>query len=303
MTENQGDMFNAFYYQTGCGRPYRRDEEWLRSFDAIAARIVEEFHPKTVLDAGCAMGFLVEGLRKRGVEAYGVDISEYAIANVDPSIRPYCRVGSIVEPFQQRYDLIVTIEVVEHMPKEEADKAIANFCEHTDEVLFCSGFQDFKEVTHVNLHPPEYWAAQFARHGFFRDVDFDGSFLTPWTVRFKKNQAPIHQIIMDYERRMDHLFQENAGVRQMNLEQRNSVANMEQELTKLRYISAEQVEQVKERDETIHALIKERDQAVQTLTGQLTAVKNELEAVRASRTFRAAARLRSFLPPFKRPGN
>lgn len=291
MTENPGEMFDAFYYKTGCGRPYQRDEEWLQSFDAVAARIVDEFHPKTVLDAGCALGFLVEGLRKRGVDAYGIDISEFAIANVDPSVQPYCRVGSIVEPFPQRYDLIVTIEVVEHMPKEEADKAIANFCAHTDHIMFCSGFQDFKEVTHINLRPPEYWAAQFARHGFFRDVDFDGSFLTPWTVHFQKRQEPLHRIIMDYERRMDHLIQENASVRQVNIEERSTIGSLEQqintlaeELTNLRQISAAQVERIQE------------------LEAQIANVSHQLEVLQQSRTFRIARRLRSLLPPWKSSG-
>ena len=43
-------------------------------FDWIAERITRDINPKTVLDAGCAMGFLVEGLRARGVEAWGVDV-------------------------------------------------------------------------------------------------------------------------------------------------------------------------------------------------------------------------------------
>src|SRR5690242_6887663 len=74
--------YDAYYYATSCGRPYQRDDVWLRLFDVIADRIVRELRPQSVLDAGCAMGFLVEGLRRRGVEAFGFDISEYAIKNV-----------------------------------------------------------------------------------------------------------------------------------------------------------------------------------------------------------------------------
>jgi SAM-dependent methyltransferase len=224
MVEEPGNVYDAYYYQTGCGRPYQRDEEWLASFDQIAERIVREFNPCTVLDAGCAMGFLVECLRKRGVEAYGIDISEYAISQVHPDIRPFCRVGSIAEPFPQKYDLIVTIEVLEHMPKEEAEKTIANFCQSTNDVLFSSGNRDFREITHFNMQTPEYWAGQFARHGFFRDVDFDATFITAWTVRFRRKNEPIHRIVMDYERQIDWLIQENLGLRQMNLEQKNFLA-------------------------------------------------------------------------------
>ncbi len=72
-------MFDAYYYAHDCGRPYQRDEGWLTFFDQIAKRIIEQFEPKTVLDAGCAWGFLVEAFRNRRVEAFGVDISDYAI--------------------------------------------------------------------------------------------------------------------------------------------------------------------------------------------------------------------------------
>ena len=114
---SNSSFFDAYYYHHGCGcRPYQRDEVWLNFFDQIASRIIEQFDPKTVLDAGCAWGFLVEAFRKRGVEAYGVDVSEYAIQNVHPEMKSYCWVGSVTESFPQKYGLITCIEVLEHMP-------------------------------------------------------------------------------------------------------------------------------------------------------------------------------------------
>ncbi|HEX7975835.1 MAG TPA: class I SAM-dependent methyltransferase [Anaerolineales bacterium] len=178
--------FDAYYYAHGCAAPYERSEALLAFFDGIAKRIASDIQPGTVLDAGCALGFLVEALRKLGVQAYGIDVSEYAIQNVDPAIRPYCWTGSIADPFPQHYDLIVSIEVLEHMPRPEAEKAIANLCAHSDDLVFSSTPFDYKEVTHFNVQPPEYWAEQFARQGFVRDVDFDGSFITPWAARFRE---------------------------------------------------------------------------------------------------------------------
>ena len=128
--------FDAFYYAMGCGSSYDRRGHWLGFFQGMADQIIADLHPKNVLDAGCAKGFLVEGLRNRGVEAWGIDISEYAIQEVFDPIKPYCKVGSITDPFPQKYDLIVTIEVVEHMAAEMGKKAIANMCAHTDRVLF-----------------------------------------------------------------------------------------------------------------------------------------------------------------------
>src|SRR5438105_293935 len=98
---------------------YERNEHWQRFFGTIADHIVNDIGPRTVLDAGCAMGFLVEALRDRGVEAYGVDISDYAISQVRSDVKPYCKVGSITEPLDSKYDLIVSIEVLEHLNPED----------------------------------------------------------------------------------------------------------------------------------------------------------------------------------------
>jgi SAM-dependent methyltransferase len=216
--------FDAYYYQHGLGQPYERNEWWLGFFGRIADRIVADIRPRSVLDAGCAMGFLVEALRARGVEAYGIDLSEYAIGQVHPDARPYCWVGSVAEPFPQRYDLIVSIEVLEHMPQAEAERAVANFCAHADDVLFSSSPLDYREATHFNVQPPEVWAELFARQGLFRDMDFDGTFLTPWATRFRRRDEPPHRLAREYERKFWLLWKENADLRGLMLEMRDQLA-------------------------------------------------------------------------------
>lgn len=208
-----GSSFDEAYYATSCGKPYHRNEEWLAFFGTIADRIVADIGPRTVLDAGCALGLLVETLRTRGVEASGIDLSQYAIAHAHPDVRPHLREGSVAAELEGRYDLIVSIEVLEHMPADEAAAAVANFCRHTDDVLFSSSPLDFSETTHVNVRPPEYWAAEFGRHGFVRDVDFDASFITGWAVRFRRNAEPLHRVVAGYERRHAPLVREGAELR------------------------------------------------------------------------------------------
>ena len=225
---SDGKLFDDYYYAHGCGAPYRRDEGWLAQFGRIADAIVRDIQPHTVLDVGCAIGLLVETLRDRGVEAYGVDVSEYAIEQVHPSVRAYCRVGGATEPFGRRYDLITCIEVLEHMPPEQAQAAIANLCAHADGVLFSSSPFDYAEVTHFNVQPPEYWARLFAQQGFFRDVDVDGGFLTPWAVYFRRQDKPLAQIVGFWQMR-----QESRARAQVNLEQREQLAQQDAELQEL----------------------------------------------------------------------
>ena len=217
-------LFDEYYYAHGCGHPYERSDDWLAAFERMANRIVRDIRPNSVLDAGCAMGFLVEKLRSHQVDAFGIDVSTYAIEQVHKSVQPFCQVGSITDPFPQRYDLIVCIEVLEHMDGADAEQAVANFCQFTDDVLFSSTPYDYKEATHFFVQPPEYWAELFGHHGFFRDVDFDASFITPWAVRFRRRTEPTARIIRDYERRHWLLQKENQDLRALALEMRESLA-------------------------------------------------------------------------------
>jgi len=221
-----GSAFNEFYYRNCCGLPYERNEQWLQFFGVIADRIVSDINPRRVLDAGCAIGLLVEALRERQVDARGIDISSFAIDSVPVPLRAYCRQGSIAEPLGERFDLIVCIEVLEHMTPEEADRALTNFVAHTDDVLFSSTPFDYREPTHINVRMPEDWAEAFARHGFYRDVDFDASFVTKWAARFTRRSVPPSRLVRDYERRFwqARAAEHDARAYSMELQQRLDAA-------------------------------------------------------------------------------
>ena len=197
-------LYQAEYYRTGCGPvPYEQAEHWQPFFDRIADQIVDKFHPRTVLDAGCAMGYLVSALRDRGVEAYGVDLSEYALSKVRPDVRPYCFAGSITEPLPQamprQYDLVVTIEVLEHLTAQDGQTAIANLCAMTDTVLFSSSPDDFTEPTHINVQQREYWARLFALQGFWDDLDSRPDAITSHAACYRRHADHLRQVDL-YER-------------------------------------------------------------------------------------------------------
>ena len=231
-------IYDAYYYAHGCGSPCDRGAQWLGFFDQIAEQITARINPQTVLDAGCGWGLLVEALRKRGVRAYGIDISEYAIRNVHASVQSYCGVGNIAEGVLpaaglgqdqvEHYDLIVCIEVLEHIPFQDTERVIRNFCQHSRDILFSSTPFDYKEVTHFNVQPPEHWAESFARQQFFRDVDFDAAFITPWAVRYRYREENLARLVREYERRFFQLWKENIDLRNLTVEMRQELANSHQ---------------------------------------------------------------------------
>lgn len=219
-------LFDAHYFATGCGQvPYSTTGVWREHFSRIAARIRADIRPSTVLDAGCAMGLLVEHLRDLGVEAEGIDISDYAISSASPHIQPFLRVQSLTQPIAKPYDLIVSIEVLEHLHKPDAEQALANLCQATDDILFSSSPLDYSEPTHFNVQPPEYWAEQFARHGFYRDFDYNADYITDWAVRFRRRQILPHHLAFNYERNLWRTHQQNAELRRKVLDQEWHLGN------------------------------------------------------------------------------
>ncbi len=194
---------------------YEHNAHWQDFFGAIADRLIADFAPKTALDAGCAIGLLVEALRDRGVDAEGIDFSEFAIARSRDDIRSHLTIGSITDPFERRYDLITCFEVLEHLSPQDADKAIANLCAFTDDLVVSSTPMHYRDPTHTNIHPQEYWTERFARHGFIRDVEYDASYIAPWAARYHRSSAPLHRVVADYDRaysRMAFELQERNAV-------------------------------------------------------------------------------------------
>jgi methyltransferase family protein len=212
---------------------YEHNAHWQDFFGSIADRLIADFQPKTSLDAGCAIGLLVEALRDRGVDAEGIDFSEFAIARARDDMRRHLTVGSITDPLQKRYDLITCFEVLEHLSPPDADKAIANLCAFTDDLVVSTTPMHFRDPTHTNIHPQEYWTERFARHGFIRDVDYDAMYIAPWAALYRRSTAPLHRVVADYDRaysRMRFELQERNAV---VLDQMREVSDLRQRVEEL----------------------------------------------------------------------
>jgi SAM-dependent methyltransferase len=201
--------YDRRYYKSGLGPPYDESEpHWTHFFGAVADGIVRQLAPRTVLDAGCATGFLVAALAERGVDSAGVDISDYAIDSAVSGARGRLKVQSLTEPLNGRWDLIVCIEVLEHMPSEDIQTAIDNLCACTDTILFSSTPHDFLEPSHINVQPVARWIAWFAQRGFFRRTDLDTSFLSPWAAVLQKSDPTIVDLAFAYESELAPLREE-----------------------------------------------------------------------------------------------
>ena len=161
--------------------------------------MIRSFRPRRVFDAGCALGFLVEAFWDRGVEAWGRDISHFAVSEVRADLRGFCELGSIADPIKGRFDLITCIEVLEHMPEATAIQAIKAMSAATDRILFSSSPTDLDEPTHVNVKPIIWWLRVFGAEGFAPLMSYDATFVTPHCVVLERvSNPPGEEIVAGY---------------------------------------------------------------------------------------------------------
>lgn len=70
-----------------------------------------------VMEIGAARGFLVKALRMHGLNARGMDISDWAVENCDPAVRDYMSTQFVSG--EKMYDWIIGKDLAEHLALEE----------------------------------------------------------------------------------------------------------------------------------------------------------------------------------------
>jgi SAM-dependent methyltransferase len=125
---------------------------------------------RKTLEVGCATGLTVRALRELGFESYGYDASTWAIQNADPIAKPFLAAGMAQElkvP-DSSHDLVYSIDVLEHLVREDAIKALREMIRVArHDVFFRVGF--LTEQEWASNPNPAGWAANTgdASHCFY----------------------------------------------------------------------------------------------------------------------------------------
>jgi O-antigen biosynthesis protein len=303
MTNAASDnVYGPEYYATHCGPvPYQRScAHWSAFFGSVAEQLIRSFQPRRVFDAGCAHGFLVEAFWDRGVEAWGRDISSYAISEVRPDMRPYCAVGSIAAPIEGRYDLVTCIEVLEHMSEEEAVQATAAMAAVTDRIVFSSSPTDFEEPTHINVRPPLYWLKLFAEHGFSPSLSYDPTYLTAHALILERAPGgPTEQTLSactELVRVRLLCAERDRVIRGLSVQQQTERGRLLDERDRLLDERDRLLEEAADREVAVISRIAQLEQAradIGSIHAELVRVTAEYQSIAGSTSWRITAPLRS----------
>ena len=135
----------------------------------VVANILESWIDfRTVLDLGCGTGIWLKVLRDGGRrQVFGVDFeaNDPADLAVDPDLILTADLGQTLD-LHRRYDLVVCLEVAEHIDAQFADVVVENCTRHGDLILFSAALPGQRGVNHINEQPPQYWVERFQRHGY-----------------------------------------------------------------------------------------------------------------------------------------
>jgi SAM-dependent methyltransferase len=139
-----------------------------RSAEEIVPLIMDLLHPRSVLDVGCGVGAWLEVFRQHGVDdIFGVDGSYVETQTLE--IPAHCFAAhDLTQPLSlsRPFDLVMSLEVAEHLPHTSAETFIASLTRLGPAVLFSAAIPFQGGTHHVNEQWPEYWAAYFQRHDY-----------------------------------------------------------------------------------------------------------------------------------------
>lgn len=136
-----------------------------QAFEALAGEV-----PRSALDVGCGRGTLVRSLQEIGVPTIGVDLAE------DIRYSRHCAIGNAIAlPFAMRFDCLVALDLVEHVPADYQRTLLSELRRVCGRLMFATvpAEGETREMTtehgvlnHYIVQAPDWWAAHFAEHGF-----------------------------------------------------------------------------------------------------------------------------------------
>ena len=139
----------------------------------IAAKVIVPLIRKrlafsSVLDVGCGVGFWLAEFKNCGAtEIFGID-GDWVPTHRLVIPQDNFRVHDLTHPVDigRQFDLVLSLEVAEHIPEACADGFVESLARHGDTVIFSAAIPGQGGFDHVNEQPQDYWIKKFEKLAF-----------------------------------------------------------------------------------------------------------------------------------------
>ncbi|MFN4228302.1 class I SAM-dependent methyltransferase [Parvibaculum sp.] len=140
----------------------------ISSAEVISKIVWKLVEPSSVLDIGCGLGGWLAAFKSLGVRRIcGIDGHSIASSSLMIGGDEFRRMD-LAKPLEinERFDLVICLEVAEHLPEARAKSFVEDLTRCSDIVLFSAAIPNQGGVHHVNEQWQSYWACLFAKRGF-----------------------------------------------------------------------------------------------------------------------------------------
>jgi SAM-dependent methyltransferase len=164
MSDARSDIYGDLHE----GQLKAQEQANRQSAERILDILWDYLQPQSVLDVGCGIGTWLAVLQSRGInDVRGIDGPWLKSADVvcDRALLQVCDL-EVKFAVGRVFDLVVCLEVAEHLSSAAAEQFISSLVSHSQAVLFSAAIPFQGGHHHVNEQFLSYWAAHFAKHDF-----------------------------------------------------------------------------------------------------------------------------------------
>jgi len=141
-----------------------------KSAEQVVPIILNKFSVNSVLDVGCGIATWLKVFKRHDIEVIGVDKE---VADKTPLFENIDKAEfidlDISQPFnlKRKFDLLISLEVGEHIKAENAETYIKNLIDHSETIVFSAALPEQGGYLHINEQWLSYWIKIFEKYSFY----------------------------------------------------------------------------------------------------------------------------------------